>query len=156
MRRIVYDPFLDRPAAAAGGFELVPLEDLLEQVDYLCITVPLTDETHHLLNAERLALMKPTAQIVNISRGPLIDEPALIDALREGRIAGAHLDVFEQEPVAPENPLLSMENVNVTPHCLGVSEELYVRTNRSVTQSVLDVMAGRIPENALNPDAMAS
>ena len=156
MRRIVYDPFLDRAAAAAGGFELVALEDLLEQVDFLCITAPLTDETHHLLNAERLALMKPTAQIVNISRGPLIDEPALIDALREGRIAGAHLDVFEQEPVAPENPLLSMENVNVTPHCLGVSEELYVRTNRSVTQSLLDVMAGRVPENALNPEAVAT
>jgi phosphoglycerate dehydrogenase-like enzyme len=156
MRRIVYDPFLDPAAAAAGGFELVALEDLLAQVDYLCITVPLSDETHHLLNAERLASMRPEAQIINISRGALIDEPALIDALRKGRLAGAHLDVFEQEPVDPENPLLAMENVNVTPHCLGVSEELYVRTHRSMTQSLLDVIAGRIPENALNPEAMAS
>jgi phosphoglycerate dehydrogenase-like enzyme len=154
-RRIVYDPFLDSAAAAAGGFELVGLESLFEQVDYLCITAPLTDGTHHIVNAERLALMKPTAQIVNISRGPLIDEPALIEALRAGRLAGAHLDVFEQEPVDPENPLLSMENVNVTPHCLGVSDELYVRTNRSVTESLLDVIAGRVPENALNPEAMA-
>jgi phosphoglycerate dehydrogenase-like enzyme len=85
MRRIVYDPYLDRAAAAAGGFELIALEELLERVDYLCITAPLTAETHHVLNAERLALMNPTAQIINISRGPLIEESALIDALRKGR-----------------------------------------------------------------------
>lgn len=155
--RIAYDPFLDPAVAAAGGFELVELEELLERADYVCITVPLTDSTHHLMNAERFALMKPTAQIVNISRGPLIDEPALIEALREGRIAGAHIDVFEQEPVAADNPLLRMEdNVNVTPHCLGVSDELFIATHRDMTQSLLDVRAGRVPEHSLNPDAAAA
>jgi D-3-phosphoglycerate dehydrogenase len=152
-RRIAYDPFLDPAVAAAGGFELVGLEELLERADYVCLTVPLSDATHHLLDAERLALMKPTAQIVNISRGPLIDEPALIEALREGRIAGAHLDVFEQEPIDPDNPLLALENVNLTPHCLGVSDELFIRTHRSMTESLLAVRAGQVPEKALNPDA---
>jgi len=104
------------PREDEPGIRFASLEEVLAQSDYLTLHCPLNAETHHLINRERLALMKPTACIVNTARGALIDEEALIEALKEGRIAGAGLDVQETEPPAEDNPLYDMDNVILTPH----------------------------------------
>jgi phosphoglycerate dehydrogenase-like enzyme len=109
------------------GVARVSLEELFRTSDIVTCHAPLTAETCHIVNRERLALMKPTALVINTSRGPVVDEPALIEALRAGRIAGAGLDVFEKEPVDPDNPLLKMENVVVTPHSAGTTWDTWYR-----------------------------
>ncbi len=113
LRQIAYTPRLRPADAAAAGVEAVSLEVLLRESDFLVVACPLNDETRGLLDAGRLALMKPTASLVNIARGAVIDEDALADALREGRLAGAALDVFTQEPIDPSNPLLALDQVIV-------------------------------------------
>ncbi|MBR4862450.1 MAG: D-2-hydroxyacid dehydrogenase, partial [Firmicutes bacterium] len=104
------------PREDEPGIHFAGLEDVLTQSDYLTLHCPLNADTRHLINKDTLALMKPTAFIINTARGALIDEAALIEALREGRIAGAGLDVQEVEPPAADNPLYDMENVIITPH----------------------------------------
>ena len=99
MRRLAADPYASAEQAAGSGAELVDLETLLATADFVCVTCPLTPETHHLVDAARLGLMKKSAYLVNIARGPVVDESALVAALQEGRLAGAALDVFEQEPL---------------------------------------------------------
>jgi D-3-phosphoglycerate dehydrogenase len=98
--------------------------------------------------------MRPEAFVVNISRGPIIEQGALTDALREGRLAGAALDVFEKEPIAPDDPLLELDNVILAPHGIGMSDEILLNTGRSACNSVLAVAAGRVPANLLNPTAL--
>ena len=110
-RMLAADPFVDPAAVAALGGELVALDDLLGASDFVVATVLLNAQTTHLMNAQRFARMKRSAYFVNLSRGPICDEAALVAALRDGTIAGAGIDVFEQEPVAPDNPLLTMDNV---------------------------------------------
>ena len=114
MRSLAFDPYLT-PSGAAVGVELVDLETLLRESDFVSISCALTPETHHLLDAERLALMKPTAYLINTARGPIVDQRALTRRSRDGRIAGAGLDVFEQEPVDPADPILTLDNVIVAP-----------------------------------------
>ena len=150
LRIVAHDPFVTVPPESV---ELCTLETLLETADVAVVACPLTDETRHLLNAERLATMKPTAYLVNIARGPIVDGAALADALRAGRLAGAGLDVFEQEPADPDDPLLTLENVIVAPHAVGLTDELFRLGGISVCRAVLDVQAGRMPEFPLNPDA---
>ncbi|HET8522176.1 MAG TPA: NAD(P)-dependent oxidoreductase, partial [Thermomicrobiales bacterium] len=116
VRRIASDPYLDPAKAAAVDTDLVDLDTLLREADFVITLCQLTPETRHLLNAERLALMKPTAFLVSMARGPIVDQPALTEVLRERRIRGAAMDVFEQEPVDPNDPILSLDNVIVTPH----------------------------------------
>ena len=99
--------------------------------------------------------MRPTAYFVNVARGPIVDEPALIDALRSGRIAGAALDVFEQEPVARDNPLLAMDNVIVTPHSLCWTDECFHNMASTGLASIVDALEGRRPEFVVNPDVLA-
>ena len=106
---------------------LVPMDEIFRTSDIVTCHTPLTNETYHLVNAERMAMMKPSAVLINTSRGPVVDETALIEALEEGRIAGAGLDVFEREPVDPDNPLLKMENVVVTPHRAGTTWDTWFR-----------------------------
>ncbi|MEM2350723.1 MAG: hydroxyacid dehydrogenase, partial [Candidatus Bathyarchaeia archaeon] len=113
---LVYDPYVDPKIIEDYGCRPVDLETLLRESDIVTIHVPLTRETYHMIGERELKLMKPTALIVNTSRGAVIDESILVKALREGWIAGAALDVFEEEPLKPENPLLSMDNVVATPH----------------------------------------
>jgi D-3-phosphoglycerate dehydrogenase len=155
LRCIAFDPYVQAEQAMAAGVELVGLETLLRTADFVCITCALTPETYHLINAERLALLKPTAYLINVARGPIVDEQALCAALREGRLLGAGLDVFEQEPVDPANPLLAMDNVIVTPHAICWTNECFLGNGRSACQSILDVAAGRVPQHVVNRAALA-
>ncbi len=150
LRRISHDAF----AAPVDGVEAVDLETLLRESDYVIVTLPLTDDTHHLLNAERLALMKPTAYLINIARGPIVDQSALATALAEGRLAGAALDVFEQEPLDVGDPLLAMDNVIVAGHDIGLTYEMTNDVAASACRSILAVASGKVPSYVLNPAAL--
>ncbi len=123
----------------------VPLDELFQTSDIVSCHTPLTPETYHLVNRERIALMKSTAVLINTSRGPVVDEAALIEALQEGRIAGAGLDVFEEEPVDPGNPLLGMDNVVVTPHSAGTTWNTWFRRAEFAYQNIERVWAGQPP-----------
>jgi phosphoglycerate dehydrogenase-like enzyme len=151
---LAYDPWADPAAAAAAGVGLVSLEELLRRSDYVCVCCALTADTHHLLNAERLALLMPTAYLINVARGPIIDQAALTRALHERRIAGAGLDVFEQEPIDPADPLLALENVILAPHALCWTDECFRLNGRSAVASLLDVAEGRVPKYVVNRDAL--
>jgi phosphoglycerate dehydrogenase-like enzyme len=151
LRRIGHDPYVSE----VDGVELVDLETLLRESDYLMITLPLTNETRHLINAERLALMKPGAHVINIARGPIVDQAALTAALAEGRLAGAALDVYEQEPLSADDPLLQLDNVIVASHDIGLTLEMTNDVARSACNSILEVRAGRVPPFVLNPEALA-
>jgi D-3-phosphoglycerate dehydrogenase len=140
------DPYVSAEAAAAAGVELVSLEDLMRRSDVVSVHVFLNAETRGLINAQRLALMKPTAYLVNTSRGPVIDEAALIETLRARRIAGAALDVFEVEPVAADNPLLQMDNVLLSGHIASYSEEGDARHQIRIAEIALQVVRGGMPE----------
>jgi phosphoglycerate dehydrogenase-like enzyme len=154
MRQIAFDPYVEAEVAAAEGFELVELETLLTDSDFLCILCPLNDETRGMINADRLALMKPTAYLVSIARGPIVDEAALIAALRGHRIAGAGLDVFEQEPADPSNPLFELDNVIVTPHSVAHTDECLRLMGESACENVLAIKEGRTPSHVVNPAAL--
>jgi len=153
LRRLVADPHVSRSAIAALDASVVPLEQLLRESDFVVVACLLNDETRHLIGADQFAQMKPAAFFINVARGPIVDEPALIEALRAGRIAGAGLDVFEQEPVDPQNPLLRMENVIVTPHALCWTDECFDAIARSGLQGVVDFSLGRRPAHIVNPQA---
>jgi D-3-phosphoglycerate dehydrogenase / 2-oxoglutarate reductase len=146
MRVLAYDPYVETSDLA----ELVSLDDLLRQSDFVSLHPVLTPETFHLINAPRLALMKPTAYLINTSRGGVIDELALIEALRQGRPAGAGLDVFETEPPAVDNPLLSMDNVIGTPHGLSHADESLRRCAAMTEENVLAIVEGRMPPYLVN------
>ena len=145
------DPYVDETAVTALGASRVSLERLLAEADFVVATVLLNEQTRHLMNAQRFAQMKRTAFFVNLSRGPICDEAALIDALRERRIAGAGLDVFEQEPVDPANPLLALDNVMVTPHALCWTDECFEAIAREGLQCLVDVAQGRRPRSVVAP-----
>ncbi|HZO89553.1 MAG TPA: hydroxyacid dehydrogenase [Chthonomonadaceae bacterium] len=155
MRHLIYDPYVTPEQAQTEGAEQVNLETLLRTADFVCLCCPLNAETYHLMNAERIALMKPTAYLINIARGPIVDQAALTTALREGRIQGAGLDVFEQEPVDPDDPLLALENVIVAPHAIGWTDECFRGNGRSACQSILEVAAGRLPRYVVNRDVLS-
>lgn len=155
MRTVAFDPFVSAEAARASGVELSSLEGLLEQSDFVCICCALTSDTHHLLNAERLARMKPTAYLINVARGPIADQVALTRVLQERRIAGAGLDVFEKEPIDTNDPLLKLDNVILSPHAICWTDECFLGNGRAACQSILDVAAGRVPQDVVNRDALS-
>lgn len=128
MRIIGYDPYANAEACRAAGVELVALEALMTEADFVSLHARLTEQNRHLINAQMLALMKRTAYLINTSRAGLIDEAALVDALKERRIAGAALDVYEHEPLQPDDPLLSLDNVTLTPHMAGGSNDAFYNT----------------------------
>jgi phosphoglycerate dehydrogenase-like enzyme len=154
MRVVVFDPFLPVGSAAPAYVELVgDLDTLLTQADFLTLHTPLTPETHHLISTRELHLLKPGSYVINASRGPVLDEAALIAALQEGHLAGAGLDVFDPEPLHPDNPLLKMENVIVTPHSAGNTLQGSIRTGQMLVEQVLHVLRGERPPDLLNPEA---
>jgi D-3-phosphoglycerate dehydrogenase len=150
------DPGVDAEHASRLNVAVLPLEEVLGRADFLTLHVPLTDETRHLVNAEALAMMKPGATIVNTSRGPVIDEAALIEALRHKRLASAALDVYEQEPIAADNPLIQMENVVLCSHAAWYSVDAFHEMKVKTAQAVVDHFQGRVPSYVLNPSVLSS
>ncbi|MCC7022395.1 MAG: glyoxylate reductase [Thermomicrobiales bacterium] len=156
MRHVAHDPYADPTRAAEAGVELVDLDTLLQESDFVVVAAALTPETRHLIDAKRLAMMKPTAFLISTARGPLVDQKALYEALRDKRLAGAALDVFEEEPVDPNDPILQLDNVIVTPHALCWTDECERIMGESVLQSVQEVAAGKVPANVVNREAADS
>jgi D-3-phosphoglycerate dehydrogenase len=150
-----YDPYLARERTAALGAEPVSLDDLLRRADYVSIHCPLTPETRHLISAPQLARMKPSAYLINLARGPVVDQAALHDALTGGVISGAALDVLEQEPPRPDDPLLKLENVLITPHTASWSAESFVQLRQDVVRNVVRVLRGEPPRFMVNRPAAA-
>ncbi|HEX5415226.1 MAG TPA: C-terminal binding protein [Chloroflexota bacterium] len=150
---IAYDPFVDPAIAKGMNIELVGLNELLKRSDYVSCHLPLNPKTRHSIGEEQFRQMKPSAIFVNTARGPVVDEPALIKALQEGRIQAAGLDVLEQEPPDPANPLLNMENVIVTPHLAGTSDATPPRQRRQVIESYVAYLKGDRPLGLVNPSA---
>ena len=153
MRHLGFDPFLKTPVE---GVELVSLEALLQQSDYVVVCCALTPETHHLLNANRLGLMKSNSYLINVARGPIVDQNALTDVLTQGRIAGAGLDVFDIEPIASNDPLLALDNVIVSPHAICWTDECFKGIGSSACQSLIDVAQGRTPSHIVNREVLTS
>jgi D-3-phosphoglycerate dehydrogenase len=145
LRLLAADPYVAPETAAEHGVRLVPLEALLRESDVVSVHALLTRETRHLLDAARLSLMKPTAILVNTSRGPVVDEAALVEALRAGRLAGAALDVFETEPLDPRSPLARLDEVILAPHLGSYSVEGVALHRRRVGQLALQGATG-LPE----------
>ena len=133
---------------------LVDLDTILTKADFLCLCCPLSEETHHMIGERELRLMKKEAYLINTARGEIIDEPQLVKALGESWIAGAGLDVFEQEPPPIDNPLLSLKNVILGSHNLAICEEMNELANRGVADAVLALADGKIPENLVNPEVV--
>ena len=134
------------------GMTYKELDGVLSEADYVTIHVPLTETTHHFIGEHQLSTMKKTAFLINTSRGPVVDEDALYRALRDGVIAGAGLDVFEEEPIDPRSPLLELDNVVLTPHIASASRE--TRTKMAVTAAInlVAVLQGTEPPNLVNPE----
>jgi D-3-phosphoglycerate dehydrogenase len=151
-RLLAADPWVKPEMAALHGAELVSLEELLAQSDYVTLHVLLTTETRHMINAERLALMKPTAYLVNTCRGPIVDEVALTEALRAGKLAGAGLDVFEVEPIGPDHPLANMDNVIVTPHLAVRSQTAMWQWRIQPIDDAARIIRGYYPRGMVNRD----
>lgn len=150
MRLIAHDPFASCEDAASTGVELAELDELLREADFVCVCCALTADTRHLLNAPRLGLMKKSAFLINVSRGPVVDQAALTGILREQRIAGAALDVFEKEPIDADDPLLQLDNVILSPHAICWTDELFRGNGQSACRSISEVASGRIPKDLVN------
>jgi D-3-phosphoglycerate dehydrogenase len=150
MRMVSHDPVVAPEIMAAAGVQATDFEGLLKQSDYISVHCPLLPTTHHLINERALRLMKPTAVLINTSRGPVIDESALILALTEKWISAAGLDVFEQEPIVPENPLLKLDNVVVTPHIAGYSDVFWHNFWKHSVDTAIDLSKGRWPRSYVN------
>ncbi len=152
-----YDPNLSKEQLRSYGVVPMPLDELLSQADIVSLHIPLMPQTHHIINKRRLALMKPSATIVNTSRGSVIDEAALISALQTDRLFGAALDVLEQEPPAADNPLLRIDpqRVILTPHFAASSVEVLPDLHHEVSEAFGAVLAGRWPPSTMNPDVVS-
>ena len=154
MNLIAADPYVDLASVSSLGAKLVDLATLMRQSDFVVVICQLTQETRHLIGRREIAMMKPGAYLINVARGPIVDEAALIAALREGRIAGAGLDVFEAEPVDSANPLLTMDNVIVTPHGLCWTDECFGGLAESGFRGILESFAGREPRHVVNREVL--
>jgi D-3-phosphoglycerate dehydrogenase len=149
-RVLVYDPFVSQERARELGAQPGDLAAVLGAADIVALTCPLTDETRHLIRAATLAQMKPTAWLINTSRGEIVDEQDLVEALRQGRIAGAALDVLASEPPAPDSLLLGMDNVIVTPHVAWYSEDAVQDLQRLAAEQALRILSGQRPQWVVN------
>jgi len=141
-------------AQSRFGAERSELETLLEQSDFVCISLPLTEQTHHLIGAEQIALMKPEAVLINAGRGPVVDENALIAALQAGKLHAAGLDVFEKEPLPTDSPLLSLPNVVTLPHIGSATHETRYGMMLDAVDNLIAALSGKVDKNCVNPQAL--
>ena len=154
LKLLAADPYVNAIELGYVGARKVDLDTLLSESDFVVVCCLLNEGTRHLIGAPEFARMRSTAYFLNVARGPIVDESALIDALEAKRIAGAALDVFEQEPIAPTNPLLAMDNVILTPHSLCWTDECFHNMASTGLQSIVDALNGRRPEFVVNPDVL--
>jgi D-3-phosphoglycerate dehydrogenase len=153
LRVLGYDPYVDAKTLAGYGVQKIDrLEEMLPQCDYVSLHCPGNEETHHIINARTLGLMKPGAYLINTARGTVVDDMALVEAVQKNRIAGAALDVFDPEPPLPGNPVLHMENVIVTPHYAAQTSESLYNMATMAAQGVIDVLEGKRPQYLVNPE----
>ena len=156
MRHITYDPYVTPSDAAEVNAEIVGLDTLMRTADYVCVCCPLSDDTKGLIDARCIGLMKPTAYLINTARGPIVDQKALTDALKNRRIQGAGLDVFEKEPIEDDDPLLSLDNVILTPHSICWTDECFEGNGKSACDSIIRVASGKLPKWIVNRDVIDS
>ena len=154
MKHTAYDPYVTREAVADVGVQLVDLDTVLTESDFLTIICPLSEETRHLIGEKELKRMKQTAFLINAARGPIVDEAALIKALQEGWIQGAGLDVFEQEPTPTDNPLLKMDNVILSPHALAQTDQTFSTMWDIITGQLSAITRGEISETPVNREVL--
>ena len=153
MKVIVFDPYITSERAAELDVTLVrDMDDIFRQADVVSLHTPLTPETRGLVNAARLRLMKPSAFLLNLSRGEVVEEKALYEALKTGKIAGAGLDVYDPEPPVAGNPLFGLDNVIFSPHCATLTKECVIRMATGAAEGVVDVLSGKIPPFVVNPE----
>jgi len=150
MRHIAYDPYLKPEDARDVDVKLVDMDTVLAESDFLNISCPLNEKTRHLVDEKELKKMKPTAFLINTARGPIIDEAVLYKALKERWIRGAALDVFDQEPTPPDNPLLKLDNVIVTAHAMAFTDEFLNTVWEIIARQITQLMRGEMPDGLVN------
>ena len=158
MHVLAYDPLVDQEEMRHFG-QTEPagsLQALLSRADYVSLHAPLTPDTHHLISARELSMMKSTAYLINCARGALVDETALVEAARSATIAGAGLDVLEEEPPTPDSPVLNCPNVVLTPHCAAHTDRALGLLRQSALRSILQALRGQWPDNVVNPQVRQS
>ena len=153
-RLLALDPYVSQAQAAQLGVELVDLPTLFKEADFIAINCPLNDETEGMINAELFSLMKPTAYFVNTARGPIVIQDDLTAALQTGQIAGAGLDVFEEEPLPVNHPLTRMDNVILAPHAMAWTDDMYRGNGVGACENVLTVLRGEIPKYTVNREVI--
>lgn len=154
MRILAYDPYLSGETIRERGGEPMLFKDLLAQSEFLTLHLPLVGETRHIIDSQALAWVKHGTYLINAARGGLVDTEALVQAILDGRIRGAALDVFEEEPPSPQNPLLKMDNVILTPHSAALTEEAMLRMGMDSSEDVLRVLRGEMPLNCANREEL--
>jgi phosphoglycerate dehydrogenase-like enzyme len=154
LKLLAADPYVDFATIEGLHARKVTLDELMTQSDFVVVTCLLNDETRKLIGERQLALMKPTSYLINVARGPIVDEAALYKTLSSRNIAGAALDVFEEEPTPASNPILQLDNVIVSPHALAWTDELFSNIARTAIGAVLSVSCGERPRFLVNPDAL--
>ena len=152
MKIIAYDQYKDEAYARENGIMYCSLEDLVKESDIISIHAPLMEETKGLISEAQFDMMKPTTIVINCARGGIVDEEALYRALKDGKIMGAGLDVFEDEPVKMDNPLLTLDNVIVSPHTAGMTREGRSHLVEIAFQNAIDVIEGKAPRGLVNPE----
>ncbi|MFQ6097283.1 MAG: 2-hydroxyacid dehydrogenase, partial [Armatimonadota bacterium] len=152
MRVLAYDVRRDEVTASGLATDYVPLDELLREADFVSIHASLTEQSRGMIGARELALMKPGAFLINAARGAIVDENAVVQALRENRIAGAALDVHWEEPLPRNHPLMTLDNCILTPHIGSHTIETARAVNAAAAQNLLDVLQGRRPRNVVNPE----
>jgi phosphoglycerate dehydrogenase-like enzyme len=154
MRILAFSPHADPAAAHSLGVRLTSLEEVLRESDFISLHCRLTADTRGLIDAAQLALMKPTAYFINVGRGELVDQGALVTALRNRRIAGAGLDVFEVEPLPQADPLIGLDDVILTPHWSASTSDVWQATGAAMAEGMLKAARGERPENVVNPQVI--